>query len=210
MIVEADRAIFIERAGVSRETINRFDVFAELLKKWNPTINLVAPGTVKDLWSRHFLDSLAVWEARPPNWTSWIDLGTGGGFPGLVVAILAAELKPGTVVNCVEVDIRKATFLRNVSRETGVKVGVHTKRVEMLPPQSVDVLSARALSSLPNLLSHAERHLDPNGTALFQKGANHQGEIDEALANWNFSIEKVPSITDPDAALLKIKDITRV
>ncbi|MBV0913517.1 16S rRNA (guanine(527)-N(7))-methyltransferase RsmG [Anianabacter salinae] len=210
MSSEDQRSIFLERADVSRETASRFDAFAGLLSKWNPSINLVAPGTIADRWSRHFMDSLSVWEATEIRSGKWVDLGSGGGFPGLIVAMLAAEKATDLKVSCVEVDMRKATFLRTVSRETSIDVSIHTKRVEMLPPLGANVLSARALTSLEGLLAHAERHLAPDGEALFSKGARHQEEIDAALANWRFTLDKAPSLTDPASAVLKLKDIARV
>lgn len=207
---DEQRQAFLFEADVSRETEERFDIYARLIQKWNPAINLVAPNTLPDLWDRHFRDSLSVWNAGAVSSGSWLDMGTGGGFPGVVIAILAAEKAPALQINCVEIDIRKATFLRNVSRETGVSFGVHTKRVEMLPPQKADIISARALSSLDTLLGYAHMHLKPTGVAILPKGARHQDEIDAALANWSFALDKQPSLTDPASAVLVIKEIQRV
>ena len=204
-----DRGAFGEFADVSAGTLERFDRYAALLRKWNPAINLVAPSTLDTLWSRHFLDSAAVFAARPANDGHWLDLGSGAGFPGLVVALLAAEKAPALTVTCVEADQRKAAFLRNVSRETGLAVTIAAQRIEDLPPQNADVISARALAPLTRLLDHAAPHLTQGGVCLFPKGARHAQEVEEALAHWRFALETYPSPTDPESAILKIGDLHR-
>lgn len=199
---------FVASTNVSRETLERLETYAALLTKWNPKINLVARSTLDDLWNRHFLDSAQILEIAPAGAT-WADLGTGGGFPGLVVAILAAESRPALRVTCVESDLRKATFLRTVLRETGVAGEVISKRIEEVPPLTADIVSARALAPLSSLLGFAERHLKPGGAALFLKGAEHEKELKEALETWSFRADTYPSKTHPDAVILKIGDISR-
>ena len=203
------RGDFLAQADVSRETLARLDCYAALLTKWNPAINLVAPSTLDHLWTRHFLDSAQVLEVAPAG-NTWVDIGTGGGFPGLVVAILAAELRPELRVTCIESDQRKATFLRTVARDCGIEVKVISKRIEQAEPQCADILSARALASLDKLLGFAERHLSPNGCALFPKGANHAVELQEALEKWTFQADTYASKTDPNATVLSLGDIRRV
>lgn len=203
-----ERAGFLTQVDVSRETLARLDGYAGLLTKWNPAINLVAPSTLGQLWTRHFLDSAQVLEIAPEGRT-WVDIGTGGGFPGLIVAILAAEKRPDLRVTCIESDLRKATFLRTVARETGVKADVISKRIEQVDPLGADILSARALASLAQLLSYAERHLSPNGRALFLKGANHAAEVQEALEKWTFQADTYPSKTSSEAVILSLGDIRR-
>jgi len=204
------REAFAADQNVSRETLERLDIYAALLAKWNPSINLVAKSTLADLWGRHFLDSAQIFDLAPEEAKSWVDLGTGGGFPGLIVAILAADRRPGLAVTCIESDLRKATFLRTVARETGISAEVISKRIEDVPPLGADVLSARALAPLKQLLAFAERHLRPDGTALFLKGSNAQAEISESLASWSFRLDSYPSKTDPEATILKLGDIRRV
>lgn len=201
--------VFNASVDVSRETLDRLSIYAELLKKWNPTINLVAPSTIDTLWDRHMLDSAQIFGLLPKEARSWCDVGTGGGFPGVVVALLAAEKSPNLKVSCIESDVRKATFLRTVLRETGVKADVLSERIEKAQPQSADVFSARALASLTKLLEFSERHLSPDGTCLFLKGAKHQEEIDEALESWRFDLDKLPSVTNSDAVILKLGAIKR-
>jgi len=195
---------------VSRETRARLEIFSGLLAKWNPKINLVSTTTIEDAWSRHFLDSAQVFGLASDNAGTWVDLGTGGGFPGLVIAILAMEARPGLRVVCVESDQRKATFLRTVVRETGAAAEVIAERIEKVPPIGADIVSARALAPLSKLLGYAERHLAPEGEAIFLKGAGSRKEVAEALESWSFRLDTYPSKTDPDATVLRIGDIRRV
>ncbi|WP_252946494.1 16S rRNA (guanine(527)-N(7))-methyltransferase RsmG [Oceanicola sp. 502str15] len=199
----------LSRLNVSRETVARLDTYAALLTKWNKAINLVAPATLPDLWSRHFLDSAQVLNHGPKTGL-WLDIGTGGGFPGLICAILAADTAPDLTFAFVESDQRKCTFLSTVLRETGIKAIIHTARVETLDSCAAQALSARALAPLTTLLEHAERHLAPTGRALFLKGAQHEAELAKALEKWAFDVQKHPSETDPAGALLTIGNITRV
>lgn len=195
--------------SVSRETFARLTQFVALLRKWNPKINLVSAATLPEVWTRHILDSLQVYDLAGVAEGHWVDLGTGGGFPGLVVALLAAEEAPDLRVTLVESDQRKATFLATVLREAGVAADLRAERIEALPPLAATVLSARALAPLDRLLHHAARHLAPGGRALFPKGQSHAEEIAEALASWRFRVQKHPSKTDSQAVILEIGDISR-
>lgn len=194
---------------VSRETLARLETYEDLLRKWTARINLVSPRTLDALWTRHFLDSAQLLRLAGSG-TSWTDLGSGGGFPGLVIAILAAEVRPDLRVTLVEADQRKAAFLRTVLRETAVSAAVVTGRIEEIAPRAADILSARALASLDMLLGYAERHMAPSGRALFPKGENVEREIAEALEHWRFRCERYPSITDANSTVLSIGEITRV
>lgn len=206
---ESGRAAALAALDVSRETEARLDAFVALVAKWNPAINLVARSTLPEIWNRHVLDSAQVFDLAPQGARHWADLGAGGGFPGIVVAILAAERAPQIKITLVESDQRKAAFLREAIRATGVKATVCADRIESLNPLMADVLSARALAPLSQLLAHAERHLAPGGVAIFPKGATHGAELAESLERWRFSVQKHPSRTDPDAVLLRIGDIAR-
>ncbi|MHA6265540.1 16S rRNA (guanine(527)-N(7))-methyltransferase RsmG [Aliiroseovarius sp. CAU 1755] len=198
-----------DQLDVSRETMQRLEVYAALLTKWNPAINLVAHSTLPDLWSRHFVDSAQIYDLAPKNINMWCDMGAGGGFPGLVTAILAAEADPDRTTVCVESDLRKATFLRTVIRETGIRASVEAHRIESVAPLGADVVSARALAPLSDLLGYASRHLTENGVCLFLKGENFNKELDEALDHWRFELDTYPSKTNPSATILKIGDLTR-
>lgn len=204
-----NKSLLLEAGGVSRETEERLQVYANLLIKWNPKINLVSGSTIDQLWERHFQDSAQILALAPEVATSWIDLGTGGGFPGLVVSILATEKRPALNVTCIESDQRKAAFLRTVVRETGIAVTIVCERIENANIAKADVLSARALAPLDKLLAYAERHLKQGGTALFPKGAGYRQELDNALECWRFQVDTVPSLTHPDAVILKLGDIER-
>lgn len=206
---DAGRAAVLEALDVSRETVHRLDTLVEHLLKWNRAINLVARSTLDELWTRHILDSAQIFDLAPASARHWADIGSGGGFPGLVVAIIAAEKAPSLRVTLVEADRRKSEFLRSAGRECGISVEVIAERVEAVPPLGADVLSARALAPLPVLLGHAERHLAPGGIALFPKGAGHEAEIAAALERWRFSVQKFPSRTDRDSVVLRIGDIAR-
>lgn len=198
-------------ADVSRETSEKLSAYAALVRKWNPAINLVGRSTLAELEGRHIADSAQLFDLMPPDTGTWVDLGSGAGFPGLVVAILAEEKAPGLRVTLIESDRRKATFLRTVIRELCLKnVAVLAERIEDAPPQRADVLSARALAPLSQLFDFAKRHLSPCGIALFPKGARYREELETALASWHFDVQEKPSSTDPDAVILKFGGIARV
>jgi len=204
------RARFLSERDVSRETIARLDAYAALLQKWNTAINLVSKASIEDLWNRHFRDSAQIFDLIKVRSGHWVDLGSGGGFPGLVCAILARDSAPELRFTLVESDLRKATFLRTVLRETGVSGQVLSERIETLAPLCADILSARALAPLKTLLEYAERHLKPNGQALFLKGASFQKELEEALESWTFRREEYASSTDGAGTVLILGEIRRV
>lgn len=194
---------------VSRETLDRLSTYEALLKKWNPVINLVSKSSIADLRVRHFQDSAQVFELMPENVLNWVDIGSGGGFPGMVCAIIGAEKSPETQFHLVESDLRKATFLRNVARETGVAVKVYSERVENMPSLNADVLSARALASLDKLLEFATLHLNERGVALFPKGESYKSELQQAQENWTFDCEEHQSTTGSNSVVLRIGKIER-
>lgn len=199
----------LEQLNVSRETFERLQVFEAVIRKWNPSINLVSRNSMAELWERHIVDSVQVFRATEPK-GHWVDLGSGGGFPGLIISILAHEEAPDLNVTLVESDQRKSAFLRNAARECGVKCKVISKRIEQAEPQNADILSARALADLSLLLEFADRHLSPGGVALFPKGVSWKKELEQARNKWSFDAEAITSLTEPDAAILKIKGVTRV
>jgi 16S rRNA (guanine527-N7)-methyltransferase len=198
----------ITQLNVSRETFERLETYVELVKKWNPAINIVSRKSLDDIWSRHIVDSVQVFSVIH-NATSWLDMGSGGGFPGAVIGILAREFSPDMKVTLMESDQRKCAFLRNVSRETSSEFKVISKRIEQADPQNADVVSARALTDLGGLLSFCERHLNASGTAVLPKGASWKKEVTEAQRDWQFQLDPITSITEPEAVILKIKGIER-
>lgn len=195
---------------VSRETMERLKIFDATLQKWNPRINLVSRSTLPDLWNRHILDSIQVFEAIQQPTGHWVDIGSGGGMPGVIVAICAAEKAPALRVTLIESDQRKSAFLRTAARECGVSVNVISERIETAEPQSADVLSARALADLSQLCEFSERHLKKEGLCIFPKGGNWKKEVDNASQQWRFEWEAITSLTEPQAVILKMKGVERV
>lgn len=203
------RASVLAGRIVSRETMDRLEIFEALLRKWNPAINLVSRSSVDELWERHFEDSAQVFSLCQASRGIWADLGAGGGFPGLVIGILAAEERPDLSVTLIESDQRKAAFLSTVAREVGINARILPQRIEAISDLGAEVLSARALAPLSKLLTYAERHMRRDGQGLFPKGATYREELDQALEIWKFSYEITPSRTDKLAVILSIRDIER-
>ena len=201
------RAGFADQFNVSRETIEKLEIYANLLRKWNKTINLVSPGTLDALWVRHFADSAQLLSLAPQNMRKWADLGSGAGFPGAVIAVLTESSHPDLTVTLIESDQRKATFLRAVARETETSFTVLAERCESAARLEADVISARALAPLDVLLGYVSRHIARTGTALLSKGASAASEVELAEKTWSFTCKSIPSMTDTDAAILKIGEI---
>lgn len=195
---------FQRDTGVSRETLERLRLYAELLVKWQARINLVGPETIPSLWRRHFLDSAQVFPILPQPIHRLVDMGSGAGFPGLVLALLGAP-----DVHLIESDARKCAFLREAARVTATPVTVHNTRIERLAPLGADVVTARALAPLDKLLGWAEPHLLPSGHCLFLKGRGHDDELTTASKEWNITYERIPSRSDPLAAILHLREVRR-
>ncbi|SLN33504.1 16S rRNA (guanine(527)-N(7))-methyltransferase RsmG [Pseudooctadecabacter jejudonensis] len=186
---------------VSRETKEKLEEYVRLLAKWNKSINLVAPVSLNDVWSRHIEDSAQIMSFADSNWETWIDIGSGGGLPGLVIAILDEQHRPITLV---ESDTRKCSFLRTVKRELNLNVDVQNLRIEHFRGSAADILSARALAPLDQLLQFVPHLLKADGKALFLKGETHRDEIEVAQENWRFELTVHPSKTHPAAGILEI------
>lgn len=193
-------------APVSRETKNRLEIYAELVRKWQRSINLVSPGTLDDLWSRHIEDSLQLARliAAPMR---WIDMGSGAGFPGLVTAICLAEQQSGWV-HLVESNNKKAAFLRQVIIETGARASVHAVRVEDLGLDigEIGAISARALANLDELLRKAEpwAKRNPELQCWFHKGLEYGEEVRSARDRWSFDLVEHPSVVQEGSVILQI------
>ena len=204
---EFTRTLFAETFDVSRETLKRLDLLVGCLEKWQRRINLVARSTLSQVWHRHITDSAQILAHAPEAAETWVDLGAGAGFPGLVVAAIAAERRHGLRVTLVESDRRKAAFLTTAAREMGLAVAVKACRAEDLPPTPYDVVSARALAPLPDLLALARRCSGPATTCLFLKGAQADRELTAARHDWHIRARPVASLTDPAATLLVLTEI---
>jgi 16S rRNA (guanine527-N7)-methyltransferase len=192
----SDRARALQLTPVSRETEDRLVAIVALLEKWQRTINLVAPASLPQVWTRHIADSLQLvplaGDAR-----RWVDLGSGGGFPGLVVACVLAE-RPGADVTLIESDTRKAAFLREAARIAELPATVLPARIEQVAPKiaaGVEVVSARALAALPKLIDLAHPFLAQGATGLFLKGQDVDNELTETAKSWRIDAEIKESLT---------------
>jgi 16S rRNA (guanine527-N7)-methyltransferase len=184
--------------------VERLNVFAGLLLAWNRRINLIGRADEPHLWVRHIEDSLQLIPFMPPNLDRAIDLGSGAGFPGLVIAIAT-----GIPFDLVESDQRKAAFLREAARTTAVPATIHATRIEVATAPPAGLVMARALAPLGQLLGLAHRFMAPGGVALFPKGATTEQELTAARAQWNMRVERFPSRTHPDGAILKLSEVER-
>ena len=198
---------FARAFSVSRETCARLELYLDRLARWNGRINLVAPDTLREAWTRHIADSAQLFALAPAGTRSWIDLGSGGGLPGLPVAALAAEKAPALRVTLVEADRRKAAFLVTTAREMGLAVTVEARRAEALPAHPYDVVSARALAPLDRVCAFAHPFKGPGTVFLLPKGARLDSELTAAQAHWHIHAERVPSRTHSDAAILRILEL---
>jgi 16S rRNA (guanine527-N7)-methyltransferase len=206
----ADRTAALTLTPVSRETAERLDRFVALLLTWQRTTNLVAPSTVERLWTRHIADSLQLLDFAAPQARLWIDLGSGGGFPGLVLACALAE-RAGAAVHLVESNMKKAAFLREAARSTQAPAIVHAVRVEDFAPGfegQPEIVTARAFAPLNILIHKAFPLLGKSGaTGLFPKGQNAELELREAAKTWKFQANLVPSQTDRSGRIVVIRDL---
>lgn len=209
-MLTTDRGIFEREMNVSRETLERLDYYAQILTKWNKKINLVSRKSISELWTRHFLDSAQIFKLTPENTGKWCDLGSGGGFPGLVLAILALESNKSLQFNLIESDERKTAFLATIVRDLSLNVSVIPQRIEESENQCADVVTARALAPLDKLLEYAVQHGKENGVFLLPKGENYQSELTMAREFWHIDCEVISSITDKNSAILKITGCQRV
>ncbi|SIQ79057.1 16S rRNA (guanine527-N7)-methyltransferase [Rhizobium sp. RU33A] len=196
---------------VSRETQERLERFADLFIKWAARINLIAPSTKDQLWARHIADSLQL-RNIVPDAGRWIDLGSGGGFPGVITSIVLAEHGDGWV-DLVESNNKKCGFLRMALAETGGRGSVHPVRIEdaakSLP--APDFISARALADLDLLFAYAQpwATANPHLKLILHKGRDYQSEIDKARGRWDFDLVKHQSVVEEDSVILEISSLTR-
>ncbi len=208
-VIDSNSIALQQQANVSRETLDRLMIYPKLLEKWNSRINLVARSTISNAWDRHFVDSAQLWRLRP-EFQNWVDIGSGAGFPGLVLAIIAAELAPEAKFHLVESDARKCAFLRTVAREVDVTVNIFCCRIGDLDGIVAEVVSARALAPLIDLLEYSEKILKFDGHCLFLKGHSCDIELTKTANRWNFELDRFPSVTDPQSSVLRLRGIERV
>jgi 16S rRNA (guanine527-N7)-methyltransferase len=191
-----------EIQGVSRETRERLSAYVALLLRWQRTINLISPRDTDQVWTRHIADSLQLVPLIPSDTDRAIDLGSGAGLPGIVLAIVT-----GIPFDLVEADHRKAAFLREAARLAGIEATVHATRIETAAIAPAPLVTARALAPLVTLLRWAEPLLAPGGVCLFPKGRGAEDELTAAATQWQMHVHRTPSRTDPSAAILRISEI---
>lgn len=202
---------FAAATNVPRETLDRLRLYARLLLDWQERLNLVGPSTLPDLWHRHFLDSAQILsltaerqeELRRP--ATWLDLGSGAGFPALIIAIMG-----GGHVHLVEKSPRKCQFLRAVAEATAAPATIHEGRAEDLRLEGIDFITARAFAPLGRLLRLAHPFFAAGTRAYFHKGQSLEEELTEARKSWNMSLAIYPSITDNRGRIIRVEELTHV
>jgi 16S rRNA (guanine527-N7)-methyltransferase len=193
---------FARIAHVSRETLERLEAYVALLSAWNARINLVGRNTMGDIWRRHILDSAQLFELLPKRTRILVDLGSGAGLPGLVLAVMGIP-----EVHLIEADQRKAAFLREAIRVTGIAATVHSTRIESVPALAADAITARALADLTQLIEISEKFRTKRTVSLFLKGESVEGELLAAQASWRMQASTLPSRSDPGGIVLRLEEI---
>lgn len=202
--IEGPETLAASGFDVSRETQNRLVAYVEMLRQWQARINLISPATLGEIWSRHILDSVQIFHLRPEA-RLWVDIGSGGGLPGLVIACFLAETAEARI-HLVESNGKKAAFLRHVAGSLALPAEVHLARIEdclsRLPRP--EIITARALAPLDQLLGYTNLLLKTGVTGLFPKGREFEEELTTARQSWHFSSKLHPSVTDRQARILEI------
>jgi 16S rRNA (guanine527-N7)-methyltransferase len=194
-----------ELLNVSRETLDRLEIFEKLLRRWQKTINLVGTSTLNDIWRRHFLDCGQICNLTPLHMKNVVDIGSGAGFPGLVVSIIS-----GCSTTLIEADKRKAAFLREASRATFSNASVLAERAENIKASPADVVTIRALAPIARLLELSEPWVLPGGECYFLKGASVEDELTDAKHFWDIKYELFPSLSSPEGTIVCVKEFNRV
>lgn len=214
-----DAAAFSAAFSVSRETLARFGAYERILIQWQSAVNLVAPKTLPHIWHRHFADSAQLARLVPADAQRLVDLGSGGGFPGLVLAVMLADpavrgAGPAVEITLVESDQRKGAFLREAARTLGVAVEILSKRIEnaetQLRLQQVDVVTARAFAPLERLFTWSAGLFGPGTRGLFLKGRDVATEVEDARRVFGFDVDLVPSLTDPEGRIAVVSRLERL
>ena len=196
--------------NVSRETIERLKRYNELLIMWQEKMNLVSKASLSDAWVRHFLDSAQLYKFINDKKAKKVcDFGSGAGFPALVLAVIAKEKAPDISFSLIESIHKKANFLSAVADELGLNVKIINDRIERISEEKADIITARALSSLNNLMQYSEKFLQQNTTCLFLKGKTYKEEVDQALKNWEFDCKIHKNAVSEEGVILEIKNIRR-
>jgi 16S rRNA (guanine527-N7)-methyltransferase len=201
-----DRRAALRLVPVSRETEERLAVLVELLDRWRRKTNLIADSTFPSVWVRHIADSAQL-IALAPAAKRWLDMGSGAGFPGLVLAVQLADV-PGAIVHCIEGDQRKCAFLREAARATGAAARIHPIRIEVIEPDAlgpVDAVTARAFAPLPLTLKLARPWIERGAIAVFPRGESARDQVAALPEARAYAIETLQSVVNPKAAILRIR-----
>ena len=204
---QLDNRFLVEKIGVSRETCENMRLYYNLLFQWNKKINLVSRKSIDSSWTRHFLDSAQLWFSLPKGVNTWLDFGSGAGFPGLVISTIAKELKPDLRVILVEKNRKKGHFLEAVVEKLSLNATVICSRIEEIEPQKVDVISARAVGRLKSLIEVAYTHRNDKTIGFFPKGKKYRAELEESLQYWIFEVRQVTNLFEKDSPILEIRNI---
>lgn len=209
-MTDAQRARVLAEHDVSRETAAALDIYVEQLRRWQNVKNLVGPATLDEVWHRHVADALQLL-ALAPDARTWVDLGSGAGIPGLVLAI-TGRVRSGFHVSMVEANARKCAFLTETARLTGAPVTIRNARIEAVIGEltGADIVCARALAPLSQLLAWTEPLLTTGTTGLFPKGRDATAELTEADREWTFARDLIPSRTDSQARIVRVTSLSRV
>ncbi len=195
---------FARVSGVSRETLDRLAAYVQLLEHWNRRINLVGRNTMGDIWRRHILDAAQLYPLLPARTRVLVDLGSGAGIPGLILAAMGVP-----EVHLIESDQRKSVFLREAIRVLQIPAIIHAERIEKVPSFFADVVTARALAELPELIAMAENFASPKTICLFLKGETVGQELTALGTSWAIKCERFPSRSDPNGSIVKFEAIRR-
>lgn len=198
---------FMEKYNVSRETFEKLKTYECLLKEWQTKFNLVSNSTLENAWERHFLDSVQLFKLIPQTAKTLMDFGSGAGFPGMVIAIMANAKTPYLKVSLVESTTKKTLYLKEVKKQVGVEVEIINERIEKIKPHIVDVITSRAMTSLDALLKYALPFCGKKTVCIFPKGKKYAEELQEAQKKWSFSCQIVDSEQSDEGKILVITDL---
>jgi len=200
----------MEKYSVSRETFEMLKTYQSLLSEWQKRFNLVSNSSLSNAWERHFIDSVQLWKHIPSDTKNLLDFGSGAGFPGMVLAVVAKEKTPYLKVGLVESIAKKTLFLKEVANRLNIDVRIINERIENIPEQKVDVVTSRAMTSLNNLLGYAYRFCKPNTVCIFPKGKKYREELAEAHKHWKFKCQIESSEISEEGKILIISNLSKI
>jgi len=206
----SDRANALALVPVPPETEARLAVYVELLGRWRKITNLISEASFAEVWTRHIADSAQLLSLAPQA-RRWVDMGSGAGFPGMVIAIQLAGVA-GARVHCLESDRRKCAFLREVARATGAPAEIHPVRIESIDPESlapVDAVTARAFAPLPRLIEFAKVWIAKGAVGVFPRGRSAEAQLETIPAAQDLAIDILASKLDPEAAILRVRSASK-